>query len=250
MIKKCESCDKEMILRIVNKKGEKNFGQVIVIDKNKRFCSRECQIKWQNKVSWEERIGKEAADKIRKNTSERVKGDKNPTCDPEIAKKVSESLKSYLKEHPEERIGENNAFYGKNHTEEYKKYAKESKIGKRSYNEEQYIKKIENQPYGENHHFWKGGISFGEYSSDFNSKLKKEIKIRDNYTCCVCDKETQKLSIHHIDYDKKNSSKENLISLCNSCHSKTNIKREHWIKFFESIMLEKYDNLTKNNNGI
>jgi 5-methylcytosine-specific restriction endonuclease McrA len=112
------------------------------------------------------------------------------------------------------------------------------------------LKKLENQICGEKHHFWKGGISFGPYSPDFNNKLKRKIKIRDNYTCLICGKETQKLAVHHINYDKLNSNEQNLISLCYSCHSKTNSNREHWIKFFESIMNEKYVNMSKNNNGI
>lgn len=244
MIRKCEICNKEMVLRTVNKKGEKNFGNIITTDKNKRFCSRECQNKWQNNVSWEVRVGKETADRIRKETSQRVKGNKNPTCNPDIAKKVSEGLKLYLKEHPEERVGDNNAFYGKSHTEEYKKWAKESRKGKWSYNEEQYLKKIENQPRGENSPMWKGGTSFSPYSPDFNNKLKRKIKIRDNYQCCVCNKQTQKLFIHHINYDKLDSNEKNLISLCNSCHSKTNSNRDRWIIFFDSLIIEKYDNMT------
>lgn len=241
MIRKCEICDKDIDLRIVKKKGSKNYGEIIVQDKNKRFCSKECQIKWQKNVDWEERIGKENADKIRKETSKRVKGNKNPTCDLKIAKKVSESLKKYLKEHPEERIGENNSFYGKSHTEEYKKIAKESRIGKRSYNDEQYKRKIENQPCGKDSHLWQGGISYEIYPKEFNKELKKYIKIRDNYTCIICDKKTQKLDIHHIDYDKMNSDEKNLISLCHSCHSKTNINRVQWQSFFVSIIIEKYD---------
>jgi hypothetical protein len=58
--------------------------------------------------------------------------------------------------------------------------------------------------------------------------------------CCVCNKPTQKLSVHHIDYDKMNSDEKNLISLCVSCHSKTNINRKHWKIFFDGIINEKY----------
>jgi hypothetical protein len=245
MIKKCEVCGKDMELLTVNKKGSKNFGDIIAIHKNKKFCSKDCQTKWQKNISWEDRIGIDSANKIRLDTSLRMSGNKNPTCDPEVAKKVSESLKKYLNENKEERIGEKNGFYGKIHTDEYKKWAKESRIGIISYNDEQYLKKIENQPRGENSHLWKGGISFAPYSTDFNSHLKRKIKNRDNYTCCICGKETQKLAVHHIDYDKLNSNEINLVSLCYNCHSKTNFNREKWITFFVSIIIEKYDNLTE-----
>ena len=40
------------------------------------------------------------------------------------------------------------------------------------------------------------------------------------------------LNIHHIDYDKKHDAFTNLISLCRSCHSQTNFKREDWVKYF------------------
>lgn len=36
--------------------------------------------------------------------------------------------------------------------------------------------------------------------------------------------------VHHIDYDKKNNNPENLITLCHSCHAKTNSNREYWTK--------------------
>ena len=42
------------------------------------------------------------------------------------------------------------------------------------------------------------------------------------------------LYVHHIDYDKKNLDMNNLISLCNSCHTKTNYNREYWINYFRS----------------
>jgi hypothetical protein len=38
------------------------------------------------------------------------------------------------------------------------------------------------------------------------------------------------------DYDKKNCDPKNLITLCNSCHSKTNFNRKKWIIYFSSPM--------------
>ncbi len=34
------------------------------------------------------------------------------------------------------------------------------------------------------------------------------------------------------DYDKRNNSPENLISLCASCHTKTNFSRNDWTEYF------------------
>ena len=48
------------------------------------------------------------------------------------------------------------------------------------------------------------------------------------------------LAIHHINYDKNMSISQNCISLCCSCHAKTNGNRKHWINFFQSLLSEKY----------
>jgi len=92
---------------------------------------------------------------------------------------------------------------------------------------------------GGNHPNWQGGTSNAPYPYEFNKKLKDLIRERDNYTCQVCDiKEKdfyRKLDIHHIDYDKDNLDPRNLISLCQSCHSRTNFKREYWQKYFAEL---------------
>ena len=85
---------------------------------------------------------------------------------------------------------------------------------------------------------WRGGYSPAPYPKEFNDKLKELIRIRDNHTCQICGKRIvngkHKLSVHHIDYDKTNCSLSNLISLCKSCHSKTNVRREYWKKYFKA----------------
>jgi hypothetical protein len=83
---------------------------------------------------------------------------------------------------------------------------------------------------GEKHPMWKGGISFEPYSLEWTKALKKIVRERDNQTCQLCGKNGK--VVHHIDYNKKNCNPENLITLCGSCHSKTNMKREKWIEFF------------------
>ena len=91
---------------------------------------------------------------------------------------------------------------------------------------------------GERNHNWLGGKSFEPYGIKFNASLKEEIKERDNHTCQVCGG-GRNLAIHHIDYDKTNNEKKNLISLCLSCHSKTNFDREYWQNAFQSHILGK-----------
>jgi len=89
---------------------------------------------------------------------------------------------------------------------------------------------------GANSWMWKGGISFEKYTIEFNERLKRKIRERDNYTCQICgiheNELNQSLCVHHIDYNKYNSSPDNLISLCGSCHGITNFNRDYWTKYF------------------
>lgn len=89
---------------------------------------------------------------------------------------------------------------------------------------------------GEKCYLWKGGISYAPYSLDWTRALKRIIRERDNYLCQLCNIK-KGMQIHHIDYNKKNCNPENLITLCRSCHSKTNENREKWKKFFEAKLM-------------
>jgi len=100
---------------------------------------------------------------------------------------------------------------------------------------------------GEKNGRWQGGKSFEEYSLEWTKELKEQIRKRDNYTCQKCGKiqeqefrkEGRKLSVHHIDYNKKNCSPENLITLCRRCHSKVNNARIWWQGFFIGRLYQK-----------
>ena len=85
---------------------------------------------------------------------------------------------------------------------------------------------------------WIDGRSFEPYPPNFNRQLKDRIRVRDNFICQKCGVPelecNQRLTIHHIDYDKKNCEESNLISLCNSCNSKVNTNREYWKGYFKN----------------
>lgn len=83
---------------------------------------------------------------------------------------------------------------------------------------------------------WQGGKRAEVYDYNWNKHLKQSIRKRDNYICQVCfSPEIKKAhSVHHIDYDKKNSVESNLITLCESCHVKTNFNREEWVERFKT----------------
>lgn len=94
---------------------------------------------------------------------------------------------------------------------------------------------------GENHHCWRGGSS-EPYGVEFNERLKIEIRHRDHHLCFLCGKaENGKThSCHHIDYNKKNNDKSNLVTLCASCHSKTNSNRKYWEQYFYQSLSHQY----------
>jgi 5-methylcytosine-specific restriction endonuclease McrA len=79
-----------------------------------------------------------------------------------------------------------------------------------------------------------------EYSIDWTHTLKRSIRERDHYTCQLCSEPQgeKALDVHHIDYNKKNCSPNNLISLCHKCHMKTNTKskEKYWKEYFKSLM--------------
>lgn len=89
----------------------------------------------------------------------------------------------------------------------------------------------------ENHWNWQGGISFEPYGPEFNPKTKEAIKLRDGLICRFpsCGMKGD-LTIHHIDYDKRNNANKNLITLCRRHNSVVNTKRNYWMNVFRSMM--------------
>ena len=127
---------------------------------------------------------------------------------------------------------------GKKHSEfmQGKKYSKGSI---RTVEQRRKISEIQKTKTGINSPNWNGGSSFEPYSPEFNKPLKQFIKNRDLNICetpnCM---NTENLHIHHIDYDKNNNNPENLITLCSSCHAKTNGKknRKYWTEYYSEII--------------
>lgn len=143
-------------------------------------------------------------------------GENNPSKRPEIREKLSKIR------------GHRNFREGCKHTEETKKKMSESakRVGTGKWNK------------GENSCHWLGGISFEPYTVDWTETLKRSIRERDHYTCRMCGKqqEEEAFSVHHIDYNKNNCSPENLITLCRSCHAKTNSNREYYLEYFQKLL--------------
>jgi len=97
----------------------------------------------------------------------------------------------------------------------------------------------------ENHPQWKGGISFEPYCPLFNNEFKERVRAFFNHTCILCGEKQNgyKLPVHHVDYDKHvccNGNPPLFVTLCRSCHTKTNNNREHWAMFFNEFIHIQY----------
>jgi hypothetical protein len=136
---------------------------------------------------------------------------------------------------------------GKSLSDEHKKKLSLAKIGKPSNSKgkkrsEESRKRISLGHKGEKNCRWQGGKSFEDYGIEWTDILRQSIRERDGYACKKCGINQsellgmhKKLSVHHIDYDKKNLDPKNLITLCVSCHMKTNFNREKWLEYFKSL---------------
>ena len=95
---------------------------------------------------------------------------------------------------------------------------------------------------GSDHYNWKGGISTAPYPSNFTKGLREVVRVRDNYTCQICGEKQGKrrLTIHHIDYDKKNCDEKNLIAVCIRHNCMMNFNREIWMVHVQEIQERRY----------
>lgn len=224
--------------------------------------------KKQLKILREKNIGKKHTEEHKRKISESLKGRPSPmkgrtpwnkgkktkSLSDEHKKKISESLKGRkwseeeIEKHRKITFGKNNPMYGKEPwnkglTKEIdprvKRTSEKLKGRKCTWGEK--ISKARIGKYvGENHPNWQGGLKDNPYGIEFNEKLRERIRKRDGRECVLCGgrDEDRKLQVHHIDYDKTNNNPENLVSLCLSCHVKTNYDREQWKKLFQTFIQE------------
>lgn len=102
------------------------------------------------------------------------------------------------------------------------------------------------------------------YDYNLRTKIKKEQEV-----CPICLEKLKDLKrnvLHHIDYNKMNNDRFNLVFLCSSCHAKTNWKREYYFDFlyefnnnlelrkngdiqFNNLKLEKPKNISEESNN-
>lgn len=163
--------------------------------------------------------GKIVAEETKQKISKANKGRQIPE---ETKTRISQTLKEHY------TINEN-PFKGKQHNPESKEKISRALKGKFRGN------KASN---------WRGGISSFPYGIEWANWLKEEIKERDENACqnpkCSKTKELL-LDVHHIDYNKENNDKMNLITICKKCHGKTQHHREYWTRYYQRVMNKRLD---------
>ena len=184
-----------------------------------KFCSRECQC---NYKKW-----KHASVETRKKMSEKRKWENNVMFGKHhsdeaklkisLANKwriASEETRKKISDWGKWRIPYNK---GKHHTEETKLKMSDMRRLEKNSN-------------------WQWGKSFETYWVDWTKTLRISIRERDHYRCKLCGEPQWDIlhSVHHIDYNKKNCDPNNLITLCQPCHMKTNYNRDSWTQYFNS----------------
>ena len=150
-------------------------------------------------------------------------------CSSEVRAKISAS-----------KCGPKHPMWGKHHTPETKAGISAARKGRKHSQEARAKISIARRGSGNGH--WLGGISRLPYAWTFNDELKEEVRRRDGYKCQLCGVPQaeckKKLPVHHIDYSKGNSDPVNLVTLCHSCHARTNENRKQWMALFHYKALE------------
>jgi hypothetical protein len=190
----------------------------------KENMSKASKKRWSNPKEHEKlskaHKGKTRTEEHKQNISKALKGKKRGPHTEEAKKNISKALK------------------GRKLTEEWIENLSKSQL--KRFQDPKERKKIS----GENSVHYIHGQGYDPYSKDFTPTLRKEIRERDNHTCQCCgmtqaehlEKYNNSLDIHHIDYNKMNCDKDNLITLCHKCNMKANFNIDYWYAFYTYIM--------------
>lgn len=132
-----------------------------------------------------------------------------------------EMKKPWTSENMKKRTGENNPMFGKHHTKKTRK-------------------KMSNALKGEKNHMWNPDREqrFAPYTEKLYDKdYRKQILLEQKHICPICNKKLKdRKELHHIDSNKQNDEKENLVFLHSKCHNKTKGRnRNYWKRKLEKV---------------
>ena len=82
-------------------------------------------------------------------------------------------------------------------------------------------------------------------SNRLDENIRKAVILRDGCKCKECSKSNTVLEVHHIKPRRLNGSNNNLITLCNNCHQKTEDREEQYMQHYFN-MLDSSDNKNLN----
>jgi len=244
----CFECGKEMIVKPSRFKMYKSFFCSYLCKKNNMIGKKiseehKKKIGMATKKSWNNGVyGSERNRKI----SISKKGFKHSI---ESKNKIKVNHRGYQSIKTRKKISK--TMKGMKKSEKHRENLSKSKRGTKL--SEETKNKLSIHFLGSNSSLWKGGISFEPYDKNWTNKFRRDIRKRDNNSCFLCNfkqKDSPRLlCVHHIDYNKKSSIKENCVTLCDNCHIKTNFNRKYRIKLLQSLLSKKYNYIYDNDIG-
>lgn len=77
--------------------------------------------------------------------------------------------------------------------------------------------------------------AFGYPEVFYDPDFRQDIIEEQEHLCALCGRNLEEIypHLHHINYNKKDCSKDNLVFLCPRCHGKTNHQRHLWQSILE-----------------
>ena len=173
--------------------------------------------------------GKKRSEEVCKNISIAKKGE---NCSEETRKKLS-----VIASNRSEETCKKLSIAATNRSEETRKKLSIANTGKTQSKEAR--EKMSIAQTGERNGNWNGGSSFKPYCPKFNEQYKEKIRDKFGRKCFLCDKtekeNKQKLSVHHIGYNKNCGCDEiqkiedcRCVPLCRRCHNMTGSNRDWW----------------------
>lgn len=196
--------------------------------------------------------GRKLSEEHKRRAAEGLK--KRHAVDPTIRKKISDRLTGMVRS-DETRKRISDAKKGCVYSDERNRRVSAALKG-RKLSDEQRMKRMGRRPSdetrrklsGENNHCWKGGISFEPYCVKFNKEFKERVRSFFGRKCVVCGMGEADLGysvfVHHVNYDKGVCCNNNIplfVTLCNTCHGRTNKNREQWEETFTALIREEYN---------